>query len=255
MLDVILFRSNEIEIYDTDLQKEAERRRSRFFFFAFLAITLLGIITVQQIYFSTPSILLNVFIILLSMTGELLLILAILENLLELKYTGLSAMKLYFNKQGVERLVKLNRISLFSDIYSEQEVRMSQAIGLRIIEENHMVHRTPIWILRSFLTDEELYFNGYIVEIVYDMKSDGIPIFRSYDAESIQELILTIRELIPNIKNLEFKRCEKVDSNQNIRYFDYRSMSPEVIQEFNDPRVTLPKPIREFLKEKYKLLK
>jgi len=254
VLDVILFRSNEIEIYDTDLQKEAERRRSRFFLFAFLAIIWLVISTIQQIYFSTPSILLNVFIIILSMTGELLLILAILENLMELKYTGLSAMKLYFKKQGVERMVKLNRISLFSDIYSEEEVRMSQAMGLRIIEENHVVHRTPFWILRSFLTEEELYFNGYIVEIMYDLKSDGIPIFRSYDAENIQELVLTIRELIPNIKNLEFRRCEKVNSNQKIRYFDYQSMSPEVIQEFTDPRVTLPKPIREFLKEKYKIL-
>ncbi len=253
MLEVVLFRTNEIEIYDEDIQREAIWYRFKIFASAILAVSWLVIYLFLTIYFpSSPS--LNVFLIIMLIFGLIAAGVVIWDSSYDLRTSKLGAIKLYFKKGKLQRMVKLNRISLQSNIYSEEEVRIDQAVGLRVIEENHIVHNTVAWTLRTFRKEDELFFNGYVVEIVYDFQGDGVPIFRSYNPETIQQFILTIKELLPNIKKVSYHTCTKKDVNSPIRYLEYQTMDREDQSEFNDPRVTLPKEIREFLKEKYKIL-
>jgi hypothetical protein len=216
MLDVIRYRTNEFQLYEPTIQ----RHRSLTNFIYKSSIIIIGLSCILLVL----SIIDIIFFHNIVQNTLLSILLMLIIVFLIIIFTYLSYnlfLILHINMIVGQRIVTnpMGKVEVFSkkrflqgkmDEFNEEEIRFTQAIGIRIVSTY-----LPDTVLTSFLDYNFVrylmkiprdgnYFRHYSIEILYDENIPGIEIFVTKNPIIIVECIKIYQKLMTNLKIIQY---------------------------------------------------
>lgn len=270
MVSVTRYRSHEFEVIEADFFSNRSR-----------VIQLTLLLTIVEIFLSifviinlTNLLFLAFFtdLVIFDLGFSLLWLFVFLPILLLVEYCRhllkniskqelLIGNKFLFSDRGKLQTWKSMRlVADESSLFTEEEVRFTQAIGFRIVLVYNQLIHLPNYLDRSIFRylihkfkspEGELYFSHFGINIIYDEIIAGIEIFRSKSAISVVEMLKIFETILPTHSTLEYVMLEDMGEGKLKKADEYSDIPSEEKALFDElmDEILLPSEFREYFRE------